>query len=147
MATFAKTAGSPSFTEDEQGLIITDLLALKKAQIGDFLAGVGLPKSGTKEALRQRIEESIEDRALTLTQIVQFLDSVIPWGKQHVYLFKGPTSSIADWRKEEWVANLLKQHRLGKYLNANLPLVLPDKMKVSSILHDSRKSARLSRWR
>jgi len=139
MATLARTVGSPSFTEDEQGLIITDLLALKKAQIGDFLAGVGLPKSGTKEALRARIEESIEDGALTLTQIVQFLDSVIPWGKQHVYLFKGPTSSIADWRKKEWVEELLKQHRLGKYLNANLPLVLPDKMKVSSILHDSNR--------
>ena len=88
--------------------------------------------------LRARIEEAVADESLSLSQIVEFLDNVIPWGKQHVYLFDGPTSSIADWRNEEWVAKLLKKHRLGKSLNANLPLVLPDKMKVSSILHDPK---------
>lgn len=129
----------PTFTEDEQALIITDLLALKKGQIGVFLASVGLAKSGTKEVLRARIDDALEDGALSLSRIVQFLDSVIPWGKQHVYLYKGPQSSIANWRKEDWVAKLLKKHRLGKYLNASLPLVLPDKMKVSSILHDPKR--------
>lgn len=139
MAKQKKTVGSPSFTQDEQALIITDLLALKKDQIGEFLAGAGLPKSGTKEVLRGRIEEALEDGSLAMSQIVQFLDSVIPWGKQHVYLYKGPQSPIADWRNETWVSNLLKKHRLGKYLNASLPLVLPDKMKVSSILHDPKR--------
>jgi len=139
MATQTKTRGSLSFTEDEQALIVTDLIALKKEQIGDFLAGVGLAKSGTKEVLRTRIEGALEDGALTMPQIVQFLDNVIPWGKQHVYLYNGPQSSISDWRNETWVAKLLKKHRMGKYLNASLPLVLPDKMKVSSILHDSKR--------
>jgi hypothetical protein len=35
------------------------------------------------------------------------------------------------------MTRLLKKHRLGRFLNANLPLILPEKMKVSSILHDS----------
>jgi hypothetical protein len=139
MATQIKTVTSPSFKEDEQALIISDLLALKKIQIGEFLSGIGLAKSGTKEELRARIEAALENESLSLSQIVQFLDSVIPWGKQHVYLFKGPTSSIADWRDEDWVARQLKEHRLGKYYNASLPLVLPDKMNVSSILHDPRR--------
>ncbi|MCO6455511.1 MAG: SAP domain-containing protein [Pirellulaceae bacterium] len=135
MATRTKSA---KFTEEEQALIVTDLLTLKKKQIGDFLASAGLAKSGTKEELRERIEVALEDDSLSLQQIVEFLDSVIPWGKQHVYLFKGPASSIANWRKPDWMATLLKKHRLAKYLNANLPLALPDKMKVSSIQHDSR---------
>lgn len=139
MAMQPKTIGSPSFTEDEQALIITDLIALKKDKISEFLASVGLQKSGTKEVFQERIEEALEDDSLSLSQIVQFLDSVIPWGKQHVYLYKGPKTSIANWRKEEWVEKLLKKHRLGKYLNANLPLVLPDKMKVSSILHNPKR--------
>lgn len=139
MATHTKTVSSPLFSEDEQALIITDLLSLKKPQIGDFLASVGLTKSGTKEVLRARIEEALADGSLAMSQIVQFLDNVIPWGKQHVYLYKGPQSPIADWRSETWVSNLLKKHRLGKYLNASLPLVLPDKMKVSSILHDPKR--------
>lgn len=134
-----KTGSSPSFNEDEQSLIIADLLALKKEQIGEFLAGCNLPRSGTKEQLRARIEDALEDESLALDQIVHFLDSVIPWGKQHIYLFTGPDEDISDWRKTDWVSQLLKQHRMGKYLNAQLPLVLPEKMKVSSILHDSNR--------
>lgn len=128
-----------AFTEDEQALIITDLLALKKTQIGDFLSAHDLPKSGTKEELRARVEESLQAGVLTLPQIVQFLDDVIPWGKQHVYLYEGPRASIASWRKPEWVEKRLKKHHLGKYLNASLPIVLPEKMKVSSILHDANR--------
>jgi hypothetical protein len=122
-----KTSSSASFNEDERSLIIADLLALKKQQIGEFLADCNLPRSGTKEQLRIRIESALDDESLALDQIVHFLDSVIPWGKQHVYLFTGPDDDISDWRKTNWVSKLLKQHRMGKFLNAQLPLVLPDK--------------------
>jgi len=134
-----KTLPSPTFTDDEQTQIITDLLALKKVQIGEFLSRSSLPKSGTKEQIRTRIEDALSDGTLLLSQIVQFLDEVIPWGKQHVYLYKGPQSSIANWRKTDWLVKLLKKHRFGKYLNASLPLALPQTMKVSSILHDGNR--------
>lgn len=134
-----KTLPSPTFTDDEQTQIITDLLALKKVQIGEFLSRCKLTKSGTKEQIRTRIEDALGDGTLSLSEVVQFLDEVIPWGKQHVYLYRGPQSSIADWRKTAWVTQLLKKHRLGKYLNATLSLVLPEKMKVSSILHDGNR--------
>jgi hypothetical protein len=134
-----KTSSSPSFNEDEQSLIISDLLSLKKQQIVEFLRSCHLPTSGTKEQLRARIEGALQDESLALKQIVHFLDSVIPWGKQHIYLFNGPDADIADWRKTAWVSQLLKQHRMGKYLNAQLPLVLPEKMKISSILHDASR--------
>ncbi len=139
MANDIRTETLPTFNEEEQALLLADLLALKKAQIGEFLAGVGLARSGTKQAQRERIEQAIEQGTLSLTQIVRFLDDVVPWGKQHVYLYKGPQSSIADWRDETWVKNMLGEHRLVKYLNASTPLVLPDKMKVSSILHNSKR--------
>lgn len=132
-----KTAAG--FNDDEQALLIADLLALKKTQISEFLSMNELPRSGTKEELRERIEAAIQAGSLTLAGIVQFLDGVIPWGKQHVYLFKGPQTPITDWRDMKWLTKLLKQHRLGKYLNACLPLVLPEKMKVSSILHDASR--------
>jgi hypothetical protein len=70
---------------------------------------------------------------------VQFLDRVIPWGKQHVYLFNGPQTPIAKWRDKDWLAKVLKKYRLGKYLNASLPIVMPDKIKLSSIFHDSKR--------
>jgi len=134
-----KTLQSPVFTDDEQAQIVTDFLALKKTLIRDFLAGIGLAKSGTKEDIRSRIEDALSDGTVSSSQIVQFLDDVIPWGKQHVFLYKGPESSNASWKKTDWLAKLLKQHRLGKYLNAKLPLALPEKMKVSSILHDGSR--------
>ncbi len=132
-----ETLQPPEFSEDEQTQIITDLLALKKTQISDFLGGNGLPRSGTKEEIRGRIEESLANGSLAFSQLVLFLDEVIPWGKQHVFLYKGPSSSTANWKSTDWVAELLKTHRLSKFLNATLPLALPDKMKLSSILHDS----------
>jgi hypothetical protein len=132
-----KTLAPAAFTEDEQALIVTDLLALKKTQIGAFLSDNGFPKSGTKEELRARIEQSLAEGKLSLATIVQYLDDVIPWGKQHVYLYTGPQVSIDRWKKTDWMAKLLKKHRLGKYLNASLPLALPKKMKISSILHDA----------
>jgi hypothetical protein len=125
-----------SSDNNEQDLVITDLLALKKQQISSFLTQSNLARSGTKEQLRSRIESSLQSGVLSLDQIVRFLDGVIPWGKQHVYLFNGPSSDIADWRRTDWVFQLLKQHKMGKYLNAELPLVLPEEMKISSILHD-----------
>lgn len=132
----SETLQSPEFSEEEQTQIITDLLALKKTQIRDFLGGNGLSRSGTKEEIRGRIEESLADGSLAFSQLVLFLDEVIPWGKQHVFLYKGPSRSIANWKNTDWLAKLLKEHRLSKLLNATLPLALPDKMKLSSILHD-----------
>ncbi|MCK4873634.1 MAG: hypothetical protein KAS72_13005 [Phycisphaerales bacterium] len=134
-----KTLVAPGFTDAELAQLVTDLLALKKPQIQDFLAQIELPKSGTKAEIRDRIDEALRDGAIPPDRFVRFLDEVTPWGKQHVFLYKGPGASIANWKKADWVEGLLKQHRLGKYLNATLPLALPEKMKVSSILHGERK--------
>ena len=117
-----KTLQPPEFTDDEQAQLVTDLLALKKSQIGEFLARVNLPRTGTKEQIRGRIEKALHEKTISFSLLIQFLDEVIPWGKQHVFLFKGPRSSIANWKNQNWLANLLKQHRFGRYLNASLAL-------------------------
>ncbi len=127
------------FTDDEKEQLVTDILALKKRQIQEFLVQLELPKSGTKAELRSRIEESLLDGTISPEQIVRYLDEVVPWGKQHVYLYGGPKTSMADWKDVGWFEAHLKQHRLGKYLNAVLPLMLPEQMKISSILHNGRR--------
>jgi hypothetical protein len=134
-----KAPRSRRFTDDEQSQIITDLLALKKSQIGGFLAQVNLPRSGTKEQIRDRIETSLASKSLLLGRVVEFLDEVIPWGKQHVYLYDGPKTSIADWRNSEHVSKLLAENGIAHLLNARLPLVLPDVMTLSSIVHDGKR--------
>ncbi|HRQ76176.1 MAG TPA: hypothetical protein PK098_09690 [Phycisphaerales bacterium] len=134
-----KTLTAPEFTDEELAQLVTDLLALKKLQIQSFLEEVELPKSGTKAVIRERVEDALSNGGLPPERIVRFLDEVIPWGKQHVILYQGPTASITNWRQADWVADQLKRHRLRKYLNATLPLALPERMKVSSVLHNGRR--------
>jgi len=94
-----------------------------------------LPKSGTKEALRERLQEALDAGDLTDEELVEALDSVAPWGKQHVFLYQGPRTDIQAWNAPEYTQHLLKQHRLGKLFNARLPLVLPERLTLSSVTH------------
>jgi hypothetical protein len=131
------TLGSPDVSAEEHTQIITDLLALKKTQIREFLARNGLSTSGTKEQIRCRIEDALNEGSLPFLSIVLFLDEVIPWGKQHVFLYRGPTASISDWRNVDWLTNRLHQCGADHCLNTPLPLVLPQQMTVSSIVYSS----------
>lgn len=134
-----KTLPPSDFTEEEVEQIVIDLLALKKAQISEFLSRNNLPKSGTKDAIRERVDASLRDETLAPARIIEFLDEVVPWGKQHVFLYKGPRKPITDWKNTDWLRARLGEHRVAKYLNASLPLALPESMKLSSILHDGNR--------
>ena len=134
-----RNVGTGTFTEVEKKQIISDLLSLKKEQIAAFLGSVGKKKNGTKEVLRQWIENAVEDESLPIDSIVRFVDEVIPWGKQHVYMFRGPRSPIVNWRNEMWVFNLLRKHGMQQYLNTSLPLILPETMQISSIWHNPKR--------
>ena len=78
----------PKFTEKEQAQIVTDLLVLKREQIHDFLVRNELPVSGGKKQDRGYVEEALQEGVISLTKLVEFLDEVIPWGKQHVSCIK-----------------------------------------------------------
>ena len=128
----------PKFTEEEQAQIVTDLLVLRRNRSATSSCATSCRVPARKrrsEVTSRRLQEGV----ISLTKLVDFLDEVIPWGKQHVFLYKGPKSSIANWKKTTWLAKLLKKHQLGKYLNATLPLALPEEMKVSSIMHDGNR--------
>lgn len=58
-----------------------------------------------------------------------------PWGKQHVFLYNGPRGDLRAWKDPDHVLGVLEQHRLGKLFNARLPLVLPNKLTLSSVTH------------
>jgi hypothetical protein len=133
------TLKSSGFAKEEQGQIVTDLLALNKTQIRSFLKRHRLPMSGTKENIRSRIEDALQDERLTLTHLVEFLDEVVPWGKQHVYLYKGPAQPDANWQKADWVAKRLQQQGLGPIFNSKIALALPKVMTLSTVMHDGKR--------
>ena len=131
-----KLLGPPDYSADEQAALIDFVLALRKSHVQDFLRDAELSGySGTKENLRARIQEALDEGEITYAHLVDFLDSVVPWGKQHVFLYNGPQNNIQPWKDPDLVHALLKQHRAGKLFNAKLPLILPDKLTLSSVAH------------
>jgi hypothetical protein len=127
------------FTDKERRQIVTELMALKKPYISRILRNSGLASRGTKAEMRATIEAALEGRSLTYSRLVEFLDEVCPWGKQHVVLYEGPRNPILDWRNPEWLVAHLKKCQIDTCLNATLPLVLPEEMQVSSIVYDGRR--------
>ena len=130
-----KLLGPPNYSAEEQQALIDFVLALRKSHIQDFLKQVELPKSGTKQELRSRLQEALDEGDLTYELLVDSLDSVAPWGKQHVFLYHGPRGDVQAWKHPDHTQRLLKKHHLGKLFNARLPLILPEKLMLSSVLH------------
>jgi len=133
------TGRSGTKCNEEHDALLSHLLALKKPQLKDFLSAQELAKSGTKAEIRDRLEAALASGALPADAVVQFLDEVTPWGKQHVFLYRGPTGSVAEWKRPAWVEQLLTSHGHHHLLNKRLPLVLPEEMTLSSIAHDGRR--------
>lgn len=131
------------YSKEERDSLINFVLALRKSHIQDFLKRVDLPMSGTKPELRARLQEALANGNLAYERLVDYLDFVAPWGKQHVFLYKGPRHDMKEWKDPDHVLGILKQHRLGKLFNARLPLVLPDRLTLSSITH-SKDMLRIS---
>lgn len=127
------------YSKAECEALIDFVLALRKSQIQDLLKPIDLPVSGTKPALRSRLQEALKDGSLAYELLVDFLDTVGPWGKQHIFFYKGLRGDLKAWKDPDHVLGLMKKHRLGKLFNARLPLILPEKLTLSSVTHSKSK--------
>lgn len=125
----------PQYTDDEKLALIDFLLSLKKVHVQDFFRAVNLPTSGSKSDLRERLQEALDAGDVSYERAVDFLDSIAPWVKQHVFLYSGPRGDLRPWKDPDLLLQHLKQHRVGKYFNARLPLILPEVLTLSSIAH------------
>jgi hypothetical protein len=135
-----KQLSSPKYTAEDQKALIDFVLALRKSRVQDFLKDADLSGySGTKEDLRARIQEALDQDEITCAQLIDFLDSLAPWGKQHVFLYSGPQHDIQSWKDPDHVHGLLKRYKTAKLFNARLPLILPDKLTLSSVTHGDGK--------
>ena len=130
---------APERTQEDRPVLIDLVLAVRKSCLQDLLKKVKLPRTCTKPQIRSRIEEAVEQGNIRHETLVEFLDSVSLWGKQHVFLFDGPRSPIDAWRNAEQVHRRLKQFHLDRLFNAHLPLVLPEALTLSSIAHTGER--------
>ena len=81
---------APERTQEDRPVLIDLVLAVRKSCLQDLLKKVKLPRTCTKPQIRSRIEEAVEQGNIRHETLVEFLDSVSLWRKQHVLLFDGP---------------------------------------------------------
>jgi hypothetical protein len=130
-----KELSRQAYSKEECEKIVQYLMALKGDLIRKFLASRDIPASGTKPELRERIEQCLNEGELNYKDIVNFIDTLAPCGKQHIILYEGPESQVKKWKSDEHVNKVLKEKGFSKYLNARLPLILPEVLTISSIVY------------
>lgn len=121
--------------EEADALLFQYLGGLTNEQLGELLSSCGLAKSGTKDDLVSRLEKSYEDGIVSKTDLVSFLNQADRWGKQHVYLYKGPGKTLqSQWGSASIEQTLAGIPEVQKCLNKELPLVVPEEPKLCSVM-------------
>jgi hypothetical protein len=120
-------------SQEEQDALLTFLLALRLDRARDFLGRQGLPKYGNRADLRGRLEDNLAARTLAIVDIVDFLDEVEPWAKQHVILYDGGDRLVEGWQDSEALRVRLGEANVAQLLDGRLPLGLPEELTLSSI--------------
>lgn len=128
---------------DDRKFLIQSFMKLSNAQLRNFLRSKQLPVSGSKSELQDRIEEAVDNGTIADADLVNVLDAVLPWWKFHTYLYRGPRLIPDEWRTEDAARQHLAAHNLEGLMDANLPLVLPDDLTLSSIEYVQDRRVRI----
>jgi hypothetical protein len=119
--------------DDEKQLLIEFCLSKKKEFLAHFLKQRGLPFSGTREILRERLNEYLSNGELTIEELTYFLNRVEGWGNQHIYVYQAPGGSLSKWRTIAQAKKALAEVDLEDLLNAPKPLIMPEKPELSTV--------------
>jgi hypothetical protein len=123
-----------NYSEEERIKIVDYFMNIKGDLIREFLEVKKIPKSGTKPELKERIIIYIEEGKILYNELINYIDTIVPYDKQHVYLYNGPNSNIVlNWRNANYYNALLQKNNLLNLLNKRLPLILPKNLTLSSI--------------
>lgn len=117
----------------EQDLLVDVLLGLRVDRVREFMDSVELPRSGTKAELRDRIEEAVLSNTVSLNVLIDYLDRVEPWGRQHVIVLEAEASAANGWRREDGIRRRLGEAGVEGLLDRRRRQRLPEDLTLSSI--------------
>lgn len=131
------------YLEDEKGKIIQYISELKNDLIRSFLIQYNIPHTGNKDDLLKRINEAITIKKIQYSDLVKYLDNVILSGKQHVYLYEGSEKFFEKWQDNNYFDSLMIKNDLSELINSHIPIILPDKITLSSIIYNPNKELKI----
>ncbi len=126
---------------DELRQLVLELAALSAEQRSGFMATHGLPRSlSNKSEVQERIQEAVASGNVTREHLINYLDEVVPWGKQHIFLLRGPATSIRNWKITSWVKNHLQQNapEFAAVLAQSVHVALPESLTPTSVIHETQ---------
>lgn len=125
------TDGDSSLSDAEK---LLDLLLMHRMSwVQAFLRERELPFSGERQRLRTRLCAYVADGSVTVDDLVGLLEEIEGWGNQHIYLYTLDDTLLRTLENETKVREALGRSRCSKLFNRRLPLVLPDKLTLSSV--------------
>jgi hypothetical protein len=131
----AVTDADPSVVERD--LLLTQLSALHGNLIRDFMRENEIaPLSGRKEELVDRIRAALVGNDVTWQGLIEYLDRVEPFNKQHVTLYRFVGDAGPDYASADAVKALLDKHGLADVWANRLPLAAPEDLTLSSVGFD-----------
>jgi hypothetical protein len=122
------------FTDEDRDTLVDLLLSHKAEYLREFFREHDISGAGNKQELRERILAGLGNHTLTLSGLVDLLDRIEGWGKQHVYMLNVPPAFSTRWRDTAWVTGHLNRHHLGEMINQKMPLILPSDPRLSAVL-------------
>lgn len=123
---------------NERELLLRHLEALRSDRIKDFLRlrEVG-PLGTTKAESLERAFRALDQGEIPWDALVEYLDSIEPFGKQHVKLF-ATDGELNGW-DEESIKALVEEAGLGDIWQGKQPIAAPEQMQLSSVqVNDGR---------
>ena len=114
-------------------LLLDCALVQRSDHIRAFLTEVGLPRSGNKGELRARLREYLGEASDGMRRLTSRLNELDGWGNQHAYLFKAPPALCRPWRREAYVRDKLRKHKVARLLNTSRAVVLPPEPSLAEV--------------
>jgi len=120
-------------TSQELDALLSHVLSLRRDFIDSLLRG-RVPFSGRRKSeLRAQLKHALDERLLTVEEILAFLKQHEPAGKQHVFVYRVARSTSEAWRDTDAARRAIDAAQRGDLLEAELPVVMPEALTLSSI--------------
>jgi hypothetical protein len=94
---------------------------------------VGLARSGTKAELRERAEGALLAETFSLDDLIDYVDLVEPWGRQHVIMLDAESSAASGWRRIDGIRRRLAEAGVAELLDRRRRQRLPEQLSLSAI--------------